>query len=194
MRNRTLTWRGVLAGLALAAVGIAALIGWLSDDHPGTPTQTVTAPTVTATATATPAATATVSPEPTAARDDGAVPATGTPAADTRPQVDEAATHFAAAWINTYPQSAAQWREKLLELVTDEQAALLAKADPDKVPDQAQFVGDHVESAPLGEGGLWEAAVPLLTGPAGKPAGTLTLTLMDVDDRWLVHEIDWQVA
>lgn len=108
-----------------------------------------------------------------------------------KPDVKEAATAFAAAWLNTYRASPATWRAGLLDRVTPQLGADLAEADPASVPAGGR-VGNPVKV--IKEGVLLNAEVPVVTAGTSKPepVGTLLLTLLEHDGTWLVSEIDWR--
>lgn len=105
------------------------------------------------------------------------------------PPVQEAATQFTAAWLNTYGQTAESWRASLTERVTDDLAADLAAADPGTVPAGAKTGPVDVTV----QGSLYGADAPIVTNDAArKPLGTLHLTLVQRAGAWLVSEIDWE--
>lgn len=109
-----------------------------------------------------------------------------------KPDVREAATAFAASWLNTYPRvSPAAWRARLLDQMTSELAADMADADPASVPAGGK-VGSPVQVKV--DGSLHTAEVPVVTAGTAKPQpiGTLRLTLVNNTGTWLISEIDWE--
>jgi hypothetical protein len=104
------------------------------------------------------------------------------------PDVAEAATQFAAAWLNIYNRDAPQWRAELADKTTADMALALADADPASVPADTK-AGKATATV---QGDLRGATVPVLTGDGKKQLGTLTLTFVNDRGRWLVSEIDWQ--
>lgn len=105
-----------------------------------------------------------------------------------QPDVKEAATQFAAAWLNAHGQDENTWRTNLNGRITEELAAALADADPDTVPAGAR-AGTVTVTA---QGSLLGADAPIVTADAKRtPLGTLHLTLVQRNHTWLVSEIDW---
>lgn len=189
-------------------VGLASLL-LVSRCLPASSSAVPTSPANTANTSASPRVTSPTTPDPAAGSngatgsrpsgddrshgDDGLV---GTPPImvqpTQQPDVRETAADFAAAWLNTYGQSAETWRATLVPRVTPDLAASLTTADPASVP-AAGRVGNPI--AVTAEGGLYNAAVPVVraAGAAPGPAGTLRLTLIrGAGGRWVVSEIDWQ--
>lgn len=109
-----------------------------------------------------------------------------------QPDVKEAAISFTAAWLNTYGQTPEAWRASLTQRVTRELADELALADPATVPAVAKAGSDVKVTS---EGSLFHAATPVIeVSPEAKLIGTLDLTVIRKDNRWVISEIDWQVA
>lgn len=133
-------------------------------------------------------------PEPTVsvdhAGDDGADDGSPILVQPTRePDAKEAATAFAAAWCNTYGRTAEAWRAGLLDKVTDDLAAGLVAADPKSVPAAAKAAAVTVTR----QGSILDATAAIVTAePKPRPIGTLILTMLETDGRWLVSEIDWR--
>jgi hypothetical protein len=109
-----------------------------------------------------------------------------------QPGVQEAGTQFAAAWLNTYGQTAANWVAGLTPRVTPDLAGDLADADPASVPAGGKVSGKVLATA---DGSLYNVVAPVVTADAkAQPLGTLTLTMIHKGGTWLVSEIDWQAA
>ena len=107
------------------------------------------------------------------------------------PDAKEAATAFAAAWLNTSSRNADTWRAGLTDRITPVLAEELALADPKSVPAGCR-TGEVVLSK---QGSLVDAEAPVVTNEAKpKPVGTLILTLLQDGGRWVVSEIDWEPA
>lgn len=105
------------------------------------------------------------------------------------PDAQEAATAFAAAWLNTAGRTAEIWRKGIADRVTEDLNAQLAQADPDSVPAAAKTGQATVTTT----GSLVTAQAPIVTYEVKpKPVGTLTLTMVKQGNRWLVSEIDWE--
>lgn len=105
-----------------------------------------------------------------------------------RPDVKQAATQFAAAWLNTYGQSPASWRQALLTRVTTDLGTDLADADPASVPS-----GAAVGLVTVGQQeSLLSADADVLRTDTHAKLGVLRLTLVDQHGTWLISEIDWE--
>jgi hypothetical protein len=146
----------------------------VSPDSPR-PTRISPAPT-----TAAPAAPATAVPGDDDTPVDPVQPSVPDPGAPAR----EAASAFAAAWLNTI-NGPDQWRAGLHPRVTAELWALLADADLETVP--VGRVGTPITVTRTGD--VLDATIPVVSSQ-GAPVGVLTLTLQA--DSLLVGDIDWE--
>lgn len=203
--------RKVRKPVIIAAVAAAAFFllanrfghGGTSHDNPVVfgPQQTITATTpddgtvpftaAPATSSAGPAPGSKPSSSPPAGNDDGDDggddPVFAQPT--TRPDVNQTAADFAAAWLNTYGQSADSWRENVIARVTDDVAADLAEADPHSVP-RAAMTGNVTATR---QGDLLGADVTVLTADTKRSKlGVLKLEIVEVDGRMLISSIDWE--
>lgn len=160
----------VIALLVLGVVGTARLVVE-ADAGESAPLGTPAGPIVTR--------------EPQPHDDDGAL-ATGPPPSPVtsagQPTPAKVAERFAAAWLNPDESAAAQWREKLQPLSTEELSAKLAATDPAAVP-AARITGAPVVIPRAAN--FVEARIPMDTG-------TLRLELVSVDGGWQVDAIDWE--
>lgn len=187
----------VAAGfVALAAIlTVSALTGaHAPSQHPAAPAPSWTAPAAPSAHPSSPAAPAVPAPPTTGAASvtdgSGEDPAEPTATVTADPDLVEAATAFAASWLNTYPGPADVWLAKLTPKMTADLAAQLTPDSAASVP--AGVVGYPVTGTVTG-GALADMTVPVVTGK-GAPVGTLTLQLLRGGDRWLVSDIDWTPA
>jgi hypothetical protein len=105
-----------------------------------------------------------------------------------RPDVQQAAAEFTAAWLNTFGQSPEAWRQGLLPRVTAELAAELAGADPGSVPAGA-LAGKATVTQ---QESLVTADVDVLRDDTKHAKiGVLTLTMLKQHGTWMVSQIDW---
>lgn len=170
---------GVPASPNDAATGLTIT----ADESPTAAAPTQSAPTKRPTSSsATPTA-------PAGDGDDGAADEPGTITATLAPDVQEAATAFTAAWLNTFDKSAAAWRDGLLPRVTPDLAEDLSYAEPATVP----AGGKTGKVAVTVDGQLFTAEANVVAA-AGKPdqLGVLHLRLVNTDGTWLISEIDWE--
>jgi len=160
----------VIALLVLGVVGAARLVAE-SDGGRSAPLGTPAGPIITR--------------DPQPHDDDGAL-ATGPPPSPVTSPGQSApakvAEQFAGAWLNTDDSAAAQWREKLDPLCTEELSTKLAATDPAAVP-AARITGAPVVTPRAAN--FVEARIPMDTG-------TLRLELVSVDGGWQVDAIDWE--
>lgn len=185
-----ITRRQLLIGSGLLGLLVLVLLSRSCGSSPsGVPTNPA-APTVTVTAepTATPTVAATSEPP---GEDGPAVDPPAGPQPTTNPEVQEAATAFTAAWLNTYGQTAENWRRALYPRVTPDLVQDLTLADPASVPTAGRVVDEGVVVTV--EGSLLNADAPIISGVTRKPIGSLRLTLVAAGGgKWLVSEIDWR--
>ncbi len=194
-----ITPRRILLAVLVLGLAVLVLANWGGGAPVGQPISTQTAPAAEPAGSSAPAPADPSAAGPAAStaadddeHDDGVAsdpPSTVTP---TRaPEVQEAATAFAASWLNTFDRSAEQWRSGLLPRVTVDLADELTHAEPGLVPRG----GKAGQATVTVDGALHNADVPVVAA-AGAPEefGVLTLTLVRDGDTWLVSEIDWEEA
>lgn len=100
------------------------------------------------------------------------------------PTPSEIATAFARAWLDHDGVTAEQWREKLARYATKTLLDQFAETDPAGVPASRITGPIRLES----RGATFvEAVVPV-------DSGTLRLSLLGTDGRWLVDAVDWERA
>lgn len=199
-----LTPRQILLGLAVVVVLLVLIINRFGRNDPAGIAQTTTGggnataaagdlpfTTVSSLPTAEPSSSSpTAKPHTsTAADNDGAA---GDPPVlvqpTNRPDVQQAAAEFTAAWLNTFGQSREAWRQGLLPRVTAELAAELADADPGTVPAGA-LAGKATVTQ---QESLVTADVDVLRDDAKHAKiGVLTLTMLKQHNAWLASQIDW---
>lgn len=92
------------------------------------------------------------------------------------------ARSFGAAWVDHRDVSAAQWRDALRPLSTDELTARLAEVDPVAVP----------ANRLTGEPTLTALSSNVVEARIGTDTGILRLRLVATAERWLVDGIDWE--
>jgi hypothetical protein len=107
----------------------------------------------------------------------------------TQADVQETATAFTAAWLNTYHVDPAVWRADLLNRVTPDLAEDLADADPATVPAGAKTGKVTVTR----QEDLYGATAPIVAADGtNTPLGTLELTVVQRNGVWLISAIDWE--
>jgi hypothetical protein len=188
----TITPRKILIGLVVLVAAILLLTNRFAAGDPGGVATVPAPPAVSDQASAEPSSSA-ADTHVAGDGDDGVhedPPILVKPSA--APNTKEAALSFSAAWLNTYGQSAATWRSKLVTRVTPDLAEALAVAEPSTVPGGGKVgAGSVIASA----GVLTTATIPVVAATAkGEELGTLTLVLVNTRGTWLVSEIDWEQA
>lgn len=190
---------------AVTALSFAAFVAGMSGDEQGPATQPA-APTTPVVPSFTPPPATHISPKPTASADDDVTATAPSPTAKPDP-IREAGVTFVAAWLNT-SGTPTEWRAKLTvseigsfrpRYVTPELKATIldpaAPMDPESVPvgtitrDSAAITVTSVAD------GIADVAVPVVNAVMDRqrpqPVGTVTVTMLERDGRWLVSEIDW---
>lgn len=87
------------------------------------------------------------------------------------------AVAFTAAWLNPNGYGPTSWHNSIAPYLTAERADLMEGVDPISVP------ANEIDGEPEAEG--TKVAIPMDTG-------TLTLTMVEGPNAWLVSAIDWE--
>lgn len=169
------------AGVAIVLFAIVLLIVGVARGFSGNATDR--GPTVVSGGTATP-----VGPSVDPSYNyDGPVSSLAPPTPSTSPggaKPEAVGYAFAAAWIDHQNVSAEAWLDRMLPHATESLAAKLGGVDPAGVP------ADRITGEPVVAS--YAESVVDVTLPVD--SGTLRLTLVAPEGRWLVDSVDWERA